>query len=633
MGELTVGLMQASSQSVSNLLVVGRRLNWKTVLVALVLLVGAVAGGYYAYTCYWTPAVVPIAGTPVTVRKGTIASTVSSTGSVVSNRASKLSLQVSGRLVSVPVKLGDAVKAGTVLASVDNAPLQLKLEQAENELQTSRIKLDQLRSGSRQEDITQAESAIVSAQARLVDVQAGSTVQDLSQAQSGVDSAAASIRQSQAKLDQLRAGPTAAEVATAEQSVANATGMLQKAQIALETTKSGPKQEEIRIAELAIEQAKNSLWSQQLSRDATCGRGAGGTCDAGKASVAAAESSVTQAREKLKALMVPPDARILAAHQADIDSAQESVRSAQIKLEQVKAGVTQEEIRQAQAGLDSAQAGYKSATAKLEGLRQGSKASDIETAKNALVQSEQQLALKKTPYRPQDIQLAEQQVKTSELTLRQAKLDLSNTTLTAPFDGVIGAVSGNVGEQIGTSTVVMTLVDPSSSRVDMTVDESDISKIAPGKPAQITFDALPEKRYAGKVMGVAPSSTLTQGVATYTIAVSIDNGDQTVPIGMTANVSITTDRKSDVLVLPNRAIKRTGRIQVVDIMVDGKTESRTVTTGVNNDQLTEIVTGVKEGDEVLIAGTTTTQPRVPGFGGGPPGGGGAPPAAAKVVAR
>jgi HlyD family secretion protein len=581
----------------------------------------AFAGGYIGYGRYLASTVVeaPV-GTPTQVRRGTVAATVSATGSVVASRQSKLTLSASGKLIDMPVKLGDQVKAGQVLARLDTAPLQLKLDQAKSSQSTAQIKLDQLKAGSRPEDIAQAEAAVQSAQVRLAELQAGTAPQDIAQAQSSVDSAAASVRSAQAKLEQVKAGAAAADITAAEQSVVSAKAGLDKAQIALDQLKAGTKPEDIRQQELAVEQAKNSLWSQQLSRDATCSR-PGGTCASANASVAAAESSVTQANEKLKTLKQGPDPKDVASKQADVDQARKSLEAAQAKLDQLKAGPTDQDLRQAQASLDSAQAGYQSAVQKLELTKAGSKPSDLASAQSSLVQAQQQLQLKKTPSTPQDIQLAIEQVRSAELSVRQAQMDLDNAVLTAPYDGVVGTIGANVGEQVGASAALVTLVDPKQTRVDVTVDESDISKIAPGMPAQISFDALPDRRYQGKVMGVAPISTVTQGVATYTVSVEIGNADANVPVGLTANVGIVTQQKDNVLLVPNRALRRSGRNQVVDVLVNGKIEQHAVTTGLSNDQVTEVIDGVTEGATVVIPSTTTTQPRVGGFGGGPPGGG------------
>ena len=171
----------------------------------------------------------------------------------------------------------------------------------------------------------------------------------------------------------------------------------------------------------------------------------------------------------------------------------------------------------------------------------------------------------------------------------------------------------------------MTLVDPSQVRVDVTVDETDVAKIAVGKNATITFDALPDRPFRGKVLAISPTGTLTQGVVSYPVSLSIDARNQVLPAGMTASTTITIDEKNDVLIVPNRAVRRQGREQVVEVMgEDGKPATRPVRTGVQNDTLVEITDGLNEGDQVLIQGTTTRQPSLGGAGGGPGGPGGGP---------
>lgn len=597
-----------------------RRVGPRAALAALLTLAFLAALGYVGSSRLLAPAAAPpVSGQPARVQRGSVAATVSTTGSVVSSRSSKLAMQAAGKLVELPVKLGDAVTAGQVLARLDATPLLLKVKDAENNLQTAQLKLDQLAAGSRPEEVAQAEAAVASAQARLADVRSGSTAQDLAAQQAAVDGAAAGVRSAQARLDQVRAGATAADRSSAQNQLAAAQASLRKAELALATLQAGARPEDVRAAELAVEQARNSLWSQQISRDSTCGRSRGGPCDSANASVAAAESAVSQANEKLKAIKNPPDPKDVAQRQADVDAASDAVRNARVKLDQLEASPTPEELRQAQASLESAQSGYTQAVARLDALKQGAKAGDLAAAQTALVQAQAQLAIRKSPNTPQELRLAELQVRAAQVALEVARLDAGNATLVAPYDGVVGAIAANVGEQVGAATAVITLVDTRRTRVDVSVDESDIAKIAPGKTAQISFDALPDRRFTGEVIGIAPSATVTQGVATYTVQVSIDSADQAVPVGLTANVNVVTARKDDTLFVPNRAVRRNGRNQVVDVLVDGRAQPRNVTTGLANDTVTEITQGVQEGETVLIPATTTQQPRVGGFGGPPVG--------------
>jgi RND family efflux transporter MFP subunit len=168
----------------------------------------------------------------------------------------------------------------------------------------------------------------------------------------------------------------------------------------------------------------------------------------------------------------------------------------------------------------------------------------------------------------------------------------------------------------------MSLVDPSAVRIDVTVDETDVAKLAVGKSATMTFDALPGRPFRGTVISVSPTGTLSQGVVTYPVSINIDSRDQVLPGGMTASATITIDEKNDVLVVPLRAVRRQGRDQVVELLSpDGKTVTRPVKTGVQNDQFVEITDGLQEGDQIMVQATTTRSPTAPGPGPGVPGGG------------
>jgi len=167
-------------------------------------------------------------------------------------------------------------------------------------------------------------------------------------------------------------------------------------------------------------------------------------------------------------------------------------------------------------------------------------------------------------------------------------------------------------------------VDPTAVRVDASVDESGVTQLAPGQQAQITFDALPNRRFQGKVIAIAPTGPVQQGVVTYLVSIEVDARNATLPAGLTASVEIVVSQRNGVLLVPNRAIKTQGRQRTVEVLVDGKPQTRPIRVGMSNDQFTEVIEGLSEGEQVVIPTTTTAPPRTPamvpglGFGGGPP---------------
>jgi HlyD family secretion protein len=400
---------------------------------------------------------------------------------------------------------------------------------------------------------------------------------DVTASQLAYDSAAA-------KLKQVQTAP--ADFIAAQTAYDSAVSGLTSARAKLDEVKAGATRAELLTAQATVEQARSGLANAQAKLDQLMQGATDADRVAAETAVTTAEANLASAQAKLDNLLqsTPQDVQSARLAQA---SAQASLDSAQAKLDQLTAGATQADVQAALSGVASAQATL------------------VTRSGNA---------------RPSDIALQQEAVHQAEFALQQAQIDLDSNTLTAPFDGTVASIAGNPGEPAPSGTTgFMTIIDPTQVRVDVTVDETDVAKIAVGKNANITFDALPNRPFRGKVISISPTGTLTQGVVSYPVSLSIDARNQVLPAGMTASTTITIDEKNDVLVVPNRAVRRQGREQVVEVIgADGKPATRPVRTGVQNDALVEVTDGLAEGDHVLIQGTTTRQPNVgPGGGGGP----------------
>jgi len=604
------------------------------VQVGLIVAILAALGvaGYFAYTRLMAPAPVQTpSGIQVKASVGNIVATVSATGPVVANRISRLTMGISGRVEEIQISLGQSVPAGAPLVRLEPSTYQVKERQALSNLKTAQLKLDQLKNSGKDQEVLAAEASARSAEARLRDLQGGALPEDLASAQSSVNGTAASVTQAEIALAELRRGPTAAELASAEQSVASARSALKRAENDLATVRAGATADELYAAQVAIDQARNSLYSAQISRDATCGRGAGSACDSANASLLNNELAVAQAVQRLAVLRAKPEAKDLQAARTAYDAAAESLRSAEVRLADLRAGATPERIRQAEASLAGARASQQAAIARLDTLKSGAKSADLQAAIASLATAQANLAVRRAG-QSVDLALAEEAVKSAQYVVDQAQLDLKNTVLSAPFAGMVTAVTLNVGEQAGTGTPVLTLVDPRSVRVDVSIDETDIGRIAPGQQATVTFDSLAGRTYQGRILGVSPLATTQQGVSIYLASIDIDNADGALRPGMTANAAIVVTQRNNVVTVPNRAIQRQGRNQFVTVINGSQPERRQVRVGVANEQASEILEGVADGETVLIPATTSAAPKVGGAGipgvGGPPSGGppsGGPP--------
>lgn len=558
-------------------------------------------------------------------RVGSLVSTVSSTGSVVATRQAKLGFSASGsasgKLIELNVKFGDSVKAGQVLAKLDPVPFQVKVETAQSTLNIAKASLEELTKGATADEIAAAKASFEAAVAKHNAIVAGATASDLAAAQTAVDQAQANLKLAEMKLDQLKNNTyTPADWASAQASVDNATSSFKNAQAKLEEVKKGPTQTEIASQQAAVNQARQALTTAEDKYQMAKGDN---LSSSGYSSVSAAEQAYNTAKanydvavQKLNDMMAGPLATDLQAAQTTVDQAQANLKSAQAKLDQMKQGPQPTDLASAQNSVEQAKATLASAQVKLDQLKAGPTEADLKSAQSALASAKVDLANKTAPPKTPELVRAQEQLRQAQVSLEQAQNDLQNATLVAPFDGIVSAVSGNVGEMVGSATVV-TLVDPKSVRIDGTVDEADVAKIQVGQQVTVTFDALPDQRFQGKVSAVAPAGTTQQGVVSYLLSVGLDSLNRTLPAGMSAGLSIETDRKEGALLVPNRAVRSQGRTRTIEVMAGDKTEVRTVQTGASNDQFTQIVSGLEEGELVVIPTTTIRSSFTPGRPGAP----------------
>lgn len=157
--------------------------------------------------------------------------------------------------------------------------------------------------------------------------------------------------------------------------------------------------------------------------------------------------------------------------------------------------------------------------------------------------------------------------------------------------------------------------------VDLT--EIDIISIKAGQKATVTLDAYPDKSFTGKVLAVDTSGSVSSGVTSYPVTILLDPVSAKIYPNMAVSAEIITDTKADVLLVPSTAIQVVGNRATVQVLKDGQPQTVTVETGESNDTQTEIVSGLSEGDEIIISirpsgqnGNSSGASPFGGFGGG-----------------
>lgn len=195
-------------------------------------------------------------------------------------------------------------------------------------------------------------------------------------------------------------------------------------------------------------------------------------------------------------------------------------------------------------------------------------------------------------------------VDNAEMALDEAERQLDATIMKAPFDGTVSEVYALVGDYVTAITPILTLVDTDETEAIAMIDEVDVDKVEPGQIALVTIDAIPEAAISGYVLAVSPQATIELGVVTFRATINI-NPDPGINLrdGMTARIDIVVASENDVLLVPNSAITRKGTSRVVQMVTaDGKTEERIVTIGKSNSTSTQILSGLNEGDQVMVPG-------------------------------
>jgi len=214
---------------------------------------------------------------------------------------------------------------------------------------------------------------------------------------------------------------------------------------------------------------------------------------------------------------------------------------------------------------------------------------------------------------------AKEQVVTSMQSVQKAQTNLGYATITSPIDGVVLSKAVEEGQTVAASfntpELFIIAQDLTDMRVIADIDEADIGGVKEGQRESFTVDAFPDDKFEGKVTQVRQQATTESNVVTYEVVISAPNNDLKLKPGLTANVTIYTLEKNDVLVapakalrfMPNEALLKEGQtIEDVEALhklwtLDGNTfKAHKVEVGTSNGVLTEIVSGINAGTDVLI---------------------------------
>jgi len=217
-----------------------------------------------------------------------------------------------------------------------------------------------------------------------------------------------------------------------------------------------------------------------------------------------------------------------------------------------------------------------------------------------------------------DTQTEELSLKQKENSLQDLKDKLSDYYVHAPFNGTIASVAVKVGD---TSSGTLGSLIANQKIATLSMNEVDVSKIKLGQKATVTFDAIEGLSMTGSVAEIDTLGTISQGVVSYSVKIAFDTEEEQIKSGMSVSASIVIDSKTDILIVPSSAIKSQGNTKYVQMFtspllepVVGSTGTPskeipnqvTVEIGITDDTNTEIISGLKEGDQIVSRTTTST---------------------------
>ena len=208
----------------------------------------------------------------------------------------------------------------------------------------------------------------------------------------------------------------------------------------------------------------------------------------------------------------------------------------------------------------------------------------------------------------ESIQSASESLRSAEISMQNLQDTMNNYTITAPISGTIIEKDAKVGDAVKAGDTLCIVYDLSYLEMSINVDELQISSISVGQQVQITADAVPDKTYVGTVTRVSMKGTSNGGTTTYPVSIRIDDTDGLRP-GMNANAEIVVAEAKNALVVPNAAVVRGSYVLVTKDSPSAANADTTmeapegfvyvpVKTGVSDDDYTQIVSGIQEGDTI-----------------------------------
>ncbi|MGI8914082.1 MAG: efflux RND transporter periplasmic adaptor subunit [Chloroflexota bacterium] len=514
-----------------------------------------------------------------------------------------------------------------------------------------------------QASIGTAKAGLATAQLKLQALQAGAAPADQQKAAAAIAAAQTNVNVAKEKLAEVQAGPTPTDIALAKAKLQSAQDGFNAAKATYLAFQNGPTAADQQKAQLAVTQAKNALFAAQTSRDAACAKAPAvgqAECNSANAGVNTAQSNLDAAQQTLNQLgavsatdKMKADASYQQA-QADLTAAQASYTAATQAAQPTEIAQAKDAVAQAEAGLQqaqaaqaalaptanqialarqdvaSAQAGVDAANATLQGVLNTApqtvrQQSDAVAQAAAAVSQAQNSAAKVRALAGQgntntiDLAIYQKKIDQAQLQLAQDNDQLSQMQVVAPFDGIVIATNGQAGDRVNAYTAIVTVANPQTLQIAVSVPQSDLTKVVVGQKATMLLDAFPGKTVTGTVSQLPAVTAASAGSSSPNASTAaptqpqgtvVDTSPKITPdwpgpgaqLGQLARVTVIVQKKDNVLMIPTNTVNKINNRTFVILDDNGRQKPVDIQIGIQTDTETEVVSGLTVGQKVFTRG-------------------------------
>lgn len=572
-----------------------------------------------------------------TVEKGDVIQTVEVTGEIVPEARLNLGFKSGGTLETLSVKVGQRVKAGSVLAELESRDLRFASERSRASLAIAQANLNAKLAGATDQSIQIAKAAVVQAQASydkaVVDLDVTKqTVEDNYQkallayqlTERNLENSGATADQTvvtsfenlratlQTALGPMRTGLVDGDAiigvdnSSANDNYENVLGIFDRP--ALDTAKNlyPTTKAEVNEADSLVRALSNTSSREDILNAALKSRTALEDVQLYltyvQKTLAGSITNSNLTSTQLDSLQsgISTNLSSVGSQLSSVVSAYETARNADL--------TRQTTVDQLQNAFDTAKVSLQIADSdRITNVKTAESAVQIQKA--ALESAEATLAEREAPPRAVDVAALRAQVLDAQTAYNQAIEKLSDVQIAAPADGVITEIVPNRGELVAANQTAIKMITTDGYTVEALVPEADISKVEPGQSIEITLDAYGDnEKFEGTVIAENADQTKVQDATYYKVYVEMDAKGKDVKPGMTANLTIKTGERNGVLVIPSRSLRVSDGGVGVRVLQDKQPIEKSIEIGLRGDEgRVEVVSGLNAGEEVITGELTAAE--------------------------